>query len=67
MKEQNGKCVKILCHKCLKQVVGYKDENGLIKVTCPYCGTKMVSKRINRRQIEIKLIAPKGMELTTEN
>lgn len=55
--------LKTLCHNCLKYSVGKKDANGVINLICPYCGTKTISKYINRRHVEITLIAPKNQDV----
>ena len=50
------------CSNCGKKIIGYRNEEGLLKVQCPYCGVVYVSKRINRRKERVEITAPEGQE-----
>lgn len=49
---------KRICTNCGKQIVGYRDAKGLVKISCPRCGLKMVSKLISRRHERIDVYVP---------
>ena len=51
---------KRICINCGKQIVGYRDAKGLVKISCPRCGLSMVSKLISRRHERIDIYAPDG-------
>lgn len=50
--------VKMKCVHCGKDIKGYMDENGLIKMTCDRCGTITVSKQMSRRHVQIDVYGP---------
>ena len=51
---------KRICINCGRQIVGYRDSKGLVKVSCPRCGLSMVSKLMSRRHERIDVYAPDG-------
>lgn len=51
---------KRICVNCGKQIVGYRDAKGLVKISCPQCGLSMVSKLISRRHERIDIYVPDG-------
>lgn len=61
------KAVKVVCNNCLRQTIGYRDENGMIKYQCPRCGAVNISKVMGRRHIQFDLYAPSGQELIDED
>ena len=50
------------CSHCGKKRIGYRNEDGLLKVECPYCKVVYVSKKINRRKERVEIYAPKRQE-----
>lgn len=48
------------CPNCGKQVIGYKDKSGKIKVSCDSCKTVMIRITKGRRHDTIELYAPKN-------
>ncbi|MBQ7340506.1 MAG: hypothetical protein IJW43_06615 [Clostridia bacterium] len=54
--------IKILCNNCLNEIIGIRDENGVTKVVCKWCGTITVSKVMSRRHVQYDIYAPKGQE-----
>lgn len=52
-----------VCHNCHKEIIAYKNEEGDIKYTCPYCRAASISKRKNRRVVVITVTAPRGQTI----
>ena len=50
------------CSNCGKKIMGYRNNEGVLKVQCQYCGVVYVSKRINRRKERVEITAPEGQE-----
>ena len=55
------------CRNCGQKIMGYRNGNGLLKVECPFCRTRYVSKEKSRRHIEEHIYAPKGEEILKDN
>lgn len=64
---QEWKPVKRHCRNCGEKVVGFKNKQGVVKVSCPRCGVCSVSKMIDRRHERCDTYAPPGMECLDEN
>ncbi len=47
------------CPNCGKQVIGYKNKEGSIKVSCSSCRTVMILTPKGRRHDTIEIYAPK--------
>ena len=64
MEENNyPKPVKVICVNCKREIIGYRDECGKTRVTCPCCGAVTVSKIMGRRHVQLDVYAPKGQYL----
>lgn len=57
---------KLYCVNCSSMIIGYKSKDGLVRMTCKFCGVKTVSKQISRRHYNLDIFAPAVGE-TTEN
>lgn len=52
--------VYIGCPNCCKKLMGFKDENGAVKIRCSNCGAVIYSKlRIRARKVDITVDLPK--------
>ncbi len=47
--------VQMHCPNCGKQLTGYKSKDGALRIECPRCMVKIFSKRITRKEINIKV------------
>lgn len=63
MHQPNVRPVYGYCRNCGYKVVGYRNEDGLLKVECPHCHTRYVSKEKSRRHIVEDIYAPSGQEI----
>lgn len=48
------------CPNCSTLVVGYKNELGICRISCPVCEVKIVRKPMGRRHDRIDIYAPEG-------
>lgn len=48
------------CPNCSTLVVGYKNELGTCRISCPVCEVKIVRKPMGRRHDRIDIYAPEG-------
>ncbi len=44
------------CPNCGVKVRGYKDNDGVMRQTCPRCGVVIFSKLRKKREMDIKVI-----------
>ena len=51
------------CRNCGQKIMGYRNDEGVLKVECPFCHTRYVSREKSRRHIVEDIYAPKGQEL----
>ena len=56
-----------ICDNCHKEIIAYKDDNGLIKYQCPICGTKTVKKMISRNHYVKDIRRPRHFDYYDEN
>lgn len=47
--------VGLFCPNCGRKIIGYKSNDGALRVSCPKCDVKLFSKQRNRREINIKM------------
>lgn len=52
-----------ICMNCGQPLSGYRNCKGLLKMECPKCGLKMVSKQIGRRRENVDFYSPQGTEI----
>ena len=52
--------VEMYCMNCNRIVTGYKSRDQTLRVTCGQCGVKYVSRKINKRTIDMRITAPPG-------
>lgn len=55
------------CRNCGQKIFGYRNADGLLKVECPRCHTRYVSKEKSRRHIIEDIYAPTGEEIINFN
>lgn len=48
------------CRNCGQKITGFQNAKGLVKVTCPKCGSCSVSRMISRRHERCDTYAPQG-------
>lgn len=46
--------VRMCCPNCGHKIVGYKGEDGAVRIDCPRCKVKIFSKQRNKRKINIR-------------
>lgn len=61
------KLINVICNNCFQQIIGFRDEKGLIKYHCPKCGSVTVSRVIGRRHIQLDMYAPQGQEIIEDD
>ncbi len=54
--------VQLYCPNCGHKVIGYKGEDGVLRIVCPLCKVYIVSKRRTKRKICMELTAPPNVE-----
>ena len=52
-----------ICMNCGRLLSGHRDKNGLLKMECPKCGLRMVSKQMGRRRENIDVYSPHNTEI----
>ena len=52
--------VHLHCPNCGKLLAGFQDNEGMTKISCIYCFSKIVSKKRTRRHHSIDVYAPTG-------
>lgn len=52
-----------ICMNCGQLLSGHRDKNGLLKMECPKCGLRMVSKQMGRRRENIDVYSPHNTEI----
>jgi len=58
--EQLCKPVRLVCPSCFKQLTGFKNESGVVKLRCPNCGAYIVSRlMIKTHKLNITVDLPK--------
>ncbi|MBE5757270.1 MAG: hypothetical protein E7372_05740 [Clostridiales bacterium] len=67
MQKGNTTVVFGYCRNCGQKILGYRDANGLLKVECPICKTRYVSREMSRRHIVEDIYAPLGEEILIQN
>lgn len=50
--------VRMCCPNCGHKIVGYKGEDGAVRIDCPRCKVKIFSKQRNKRKINIEVTLP---------
>ena len=60
---QNCTPKKMICNNCFHEMIGWVDNQGIIKVKCCYCGAITISKKKSRREVQINIIAPNGQKV----
>ena len=55
--------VRRYCPNCGQIASGYRDEDGISKMSCRLCGTVFISKIRSRRHDCMDIYAPKGAVL----
>lgn len=54
---------KMVCNNCFCPLTGIKNEKGIVRVRCPYCGAITTASAKSRRVIQMELVAPEGQEV----
>lgn len=57
------KPIKVLCLNCHREIIGWQNAAGAVKVVCPCCGTVTVTKVMGRKHIRYDVYAPSGQEV----
>ena len=63
MNQGNNTPVFGFCRNCGHKIMGFRNKDGLMKMECPYCHTRYVSKEKSRRHIVEDIYAPSGQEI----
>lgn len=66
-REEHGRPVRVMCHNCHRETIGWQDGTGRTKVQCSICGTITVSKVMSRRHVQLDIFAPKGQEILNDD
>ena len=56
MEPREGSAAQMYCPNCGVKVRGYKDNDGVMRQTCPRCGVVIFSKLRKKREMDIKVI-----------
>ncbi len=54
---------KRYCQNCGEKIIGFRDNKGGLKLTCPYCFTFYNCKKISRRKEKVEVVAPKNQTI----
>jgi ribosomal protein S27AE len=57
MSDKKLEPVQMFCPNCGKLVIGYKSEDGAVRISCHRCKVVLYSKQRSKREINIKMIA----------
>ena len=63
MKGEGNVPVRRYCSNCGKIMIGFRSDNGLVKIQCIYCGIVTVSKRMSRRHERIDVYTASEQEI----
>ncbi len=50
--------VQMCCPNCGAKIIGYKDDDGALRIDCRRCQVKIFSKQKNKRKVNIELTFP---------
>lgn len=59
---QNLYPVRMYCPNCGHKIMGYKGDDGAVRIDCPRCRVKVFSKQKTPRKINLELTLPKAAE-----
>ncbi len=48
------------CRNCGQKIIGYRDEDGMLRLKCPRCNAVSVSRKVTRRHEDVQEYAPPG-------
>lgn len=58
MQKEMLSTVQMYCPNCGQKVVGYKGEDGGIRITCPRCRAVIFSKLHTKKELKMRVINP---------
>lgn len=53
--------VKLFCPNCGNKVIGYKSDDGAVRITCSKCRVVIYSKPKNPKELAIRVISTKAI------
>lgn len=54
------KSFKRICRSCGKMLIGFRNEDGVLKLKCPQCGMEEVGRKVGRRHERCDFYVPPG-------
>lgn len=49
--------VHLFCPNCGRKIIGYKGDDGSLRIKCNTCKVVIFSKRHTRKEIDLKVVA----------
>ena len=54
---------KRICRSCGKVLIGFRNEEGVLKLKCPQCGMEEVGRKVGRRHERCDFYVPPGIDI----